>query len=122
MMEEFYTREKANKGKKVELEKPDGTPSEHWLVIRGIDSDAFRETQERLSREAIAESLDKDETGSKEQPKDRKLELLSSLVADWSFAEECNTENVMKFLQEAPQIERQIDTTVSRRSFFFAGE
>lgn len=122
-MEDFFTREKANKGKKVELVKPDGTPSEHWLVVRGIDSDVFRETQIRLSREAIEElSENSDQDIEQSITKDKRLELLASLVADWSFDKTCNTQNVISFLKEAPQIEHQIDATVTRRAFFFANK
>jgi hypothetical protein len=41
-MDAFYTRQKANEGIQLPLFLPDGTKTDHWIRIRGIDSDAFR--------------------------------------------------------------------------------
>lgn len=37
-MESFFTRENANEGIELPLLLPDGTKTEHWLRIRGVDA------------------------------------------------------------------------------------
>ena len=52
-MEAFFTRERANEGVEVPLYTPDGTKSQHWIRIRGVDSDAFREAEANSKRDAF---------------------------------------------------------------------
>lgn len=118
-MKEFYTRSKANEGKKVPLSLPDGSPSEHWLMVRGVDSDEFRRAEAKSKRKAIELAQIKDDKERQEAIEQEKLELIAVLVADWSFDEECSRENVVEFLREAPQIGDMVDRiAVSRASFF----
>ena len=115
-MSDFFTREKANEGKKVFLTLPDGTETEEYLIIRGVDSDyyvaAFQEVKRRLS-------LNTDKDNPEYTPKDAEIDILASLVAGWSFKEDYTTENIAKFLREAPQIALKIDDIAGNRSLFF---
>lgn len=118
-MKEFYTRSKANEGKKVPLSLPDGSPSEHWLVIRGVDSDEFRRAEAKSKRKAIEIAQIKNDQERDAAIEQQKLELIAVLVAGWSFEEECTRDNVVDFLREAPQIADMVDRiAVSRASFF----
>lgn len=118
-MKEFYTRSKANEGTKVPLSLPDGSPTEHWLVIRGVDSDLFRRAEARSKRKAIEIAQIEDDKKREEAIDEEKLGLIAVLIADWSFEEECTRENVLEFLKEAPQIADVVDrVAVSRASFF----
>jgi len=118
-MKEFYTRSKANEGKKVPLSLPDGSPSEHWLMVRGVDSDEFRRAEAKSKRKAIELAQIKDDKERQDAIEQEKLELIAVLVAGWSFPEECSRENVVEFLREAPQIGDMVDRiAVSRASFF----
>jgi hypothetical protein len=49
----FYTRQKANEGIQLPLFLPDGTKTDHWIRIRGIDSDAFRIANDTEHRNAL---------------------------------------------------------------------
>ena len=118
-LQQFFTREKANEGIEFKLALPDGTPTEHWLRIRGIDSDAFRraEAESRRLMLEIASKGDKD--AAEAASNSAREQLLASLVAGWSFSEPFTKENVLKLLVDAPQIADQIDRIASNRKRFF---
>ncbi|URA07143.1 putative tail assembly chaperone [Xanthomonas phage Mallos] len=119
-MELFHTRQFANEGIELPLYTPDGKRSEHWMRIRGVDSDEFRlaeaESKRDVMRIAQMENV-RDRTTEVELSK---LTLIAALVISWSFPQECTRENVVAFLKEAPQIADAIDTAASKRSLFFA--
>lgn len=119
-MEEFFTRSKANEGIQVPLWRPDGTKSEHWIRIRGLDSDIFREADAQSRRElmTIAAKDDLDERAADLALLKRRL--TAHLVIAWSFDKECTVESVMAFFLEAPQIMDAIDNAAGKRSLFFA--
>lgn len=119
-MNEFFTRERANEGIQVPLWRPDGTKSEHWVRIIGIDSDAFRQADAEARRDAIR-------IAQIESPSERSMEiarskrrLIAHLVVAWSFDKECNLEAVEEFFAQAPQIMDAIDIAASKRTLFFA--
>jgi len=118
-MEEFFTREKANEGIELPLTLPGGGETEHWLKLRGIDSDVFREAEDESRRVAMMAAKLEDESVQRAMLRKEKLGLVASLVIDWSFEQECNDENVRKFLQEAPQIADDINRVCAKRSLFF---
>ena len=123
-MEKFFTRQKAQEGKKVPLSLPDGSPTEHWIVIRGIDSDSYAEAMAAERRMMIDNTVEVDGK-TKIDPaitKDAPLRVLASLVAAWSFEEECNTKNVINLLKEAPQLREELDTITADRKYFFGEE
>lgn len=119
-MESFFTREKANNGVEVPLYLPDGTKSEHHIVIRGVDSDVFREAESESRRKAMEIAMISDPVEKVQAIRDTKLRLICSLVISWTFEKECTQENVFEFLREAPQIADAIDQVASKRSLFFA--
>jgi hypothetical protein len=118
-MEQFYTRDKANEGIKIPLVTPDNKETEHWLLIRGADSDAFRDAENEAKRAIIRAAKD-DEVKVADAAKEGALDLLAAVVKDWSFPQECSGENIKEFLLKAPQIGDRIDKVLADRSFFFA--
>ena len=116
---QFFTRKKANEGRKVPLFLPDGSKSDDWLMIRGIDSDAFREADDEACRKAFELAAIEDELDRKEAFKSQKNNLVASLVIGWSFDVECTKENVIEFLTEAPQIADQVSQVARKRALFF---
>jgi hypothetical protein len=117
-MESFFTRGRANEGVKVPLYTPDGQLSKHWLVVRGVDSDAFNHAKTKQTRR-IGQIASLPEEERDAEIKDATLEMISSLVASWSFDRECTLENIKAFLTEAPQIADKVDEFASKRSLFF---
>lgn len=119
-MEMFYTRERANEGIEVPLYTPDGQKTEHWMRIRGVDSDAFRLAEADSRRDAMRIAAIEDEKERSKEIAEAKLRLIAALVMDWSFDEECNEKNVIEFLRQAPQIADVIDQIAGKRALFFA--
>lgn len=119
-MESFFTREKANSGVEVPLWLPDGTKSEHFLTIRGVDSDAFRIAEADGRRKGMEISMITDTLEKAEAIQEAKLRLIAALVISWTFPQECTLESVVAFFREAPQIADAVDQVASRRSLFFA--
>ena len=123
-MEQFHTRARANEGKRLKLYTPDGKPTEHWLQVRHVWSDAFQIAQD----EELAKLKDAllaaggDEAAVSELRRASQVRLLSALVCAWSFEADCTPEAVAAFLAEAPQIVAQLDKfAADSRSFFGNG-
>jgi len=119
-MEAFFTRERANEGVEVPLYTPDGTKSQHWIRIRGVDSDAFREAEANSKRDAFRVASIEDTVERAKAIQDAKLNLIASLVISWSFEKECTPKNVKEFFRQAPQIADAVDQVASKRALFFA--
>jgi len=78
-MEAFFTREKANEGIEVPLYLPSGEKSEHWLRIRGVDSDHFRLAEADSRRKAIDIATIEDTLERAKAIADAKLALIAEL-------------------------------------------
>lgn len=116
---DFFTRTKANEGVKMPLSLPDGTPTDEYLIIRGVDSDVYRKANDKRMRRAIEISKIEDDEEREAALKELTTETLVSLVAGWSFEEECTPEAVRELLYEAPHIADAIDVfAVDRKRFF----
>lgn len=132
-MEQFKTRAKANDGVRLTLHAPDGKPTDEYLIVRHVWSDAFieadertkRELQEWMAGEIAARKLADDKLPDDlreavaERARAVRLEVLAALVSGWSFDAECTPEAVAGFLAEAPQIANQIDKFAADNEAFF---
>lgn len=118
-MKEFFTRQAANEGVKLPLLLPDGSESEHWLMVRGVDSDAFRMAESKSKRKVIELAQITDQQERATQVREVELECIASLIAGWSFEEKLTTDNVVHFLREAPQIADAVNKFAVRRADFF---
>lgn len=118
-MKEFFTRQKANEGVKLPLFLPDGSESEHWLMVRGVDSDAFRMAESKSKRKAIELVQIEDPQERAVQVRETELECIAALIAGWSFEEKLTKDNILNFLREAPQIADAVNRFAVRRADFF---
>lgn len=118
-MDAFFTRGKANEGVQLPLYLPDGSKSEHWVRILGVDSDIFRAAEAEARRDAFRIAAIEGATERAEAISSSKRSLIASLVVAWSFPGECTRENVDAFFKEAPQIMDAIDLAASKRALFF---
>jgi len=130
-MTQFCTRPQANAGVHVQLKSPiTGQDTEHWLLVRGQDSDEFRAEEDAARRriqDAMA-ALPSDQRNvakyvelTKAAKAEDKLLGAASLVAAWSFADvPCTRENVVEWLRDAPQVQDQIDMVAGDRALFLA--
>lgn len=118
-MDAFFTRSIANEGVELPLYRPDGSKSEHWVRIRGVDSDYFRTADAESRRDAFRIAQIDDLTARAEAIDESKRNLVAALVISWSFDRPCTPMEVSAFFREAPQIMDAIDMAASRRAVFF---
>ena len=127
-MEDFFTADQSENGVKLDLEKPNGEKTEHYLVIRGIDSKAFKIGLMKAMRKAKEEfivlksKLPEGEKITDEQEleiQERKsIETTAALIASWSFPQKCTEANKIKLLKNAPHIQDVIEKFSTRRENF----
>lgn len=116
---DFFTRNKANEGERMPLSLPDGTPTDEWLLIRGIDSDEFRTAMDEHRRTVLANVAIEDEAERAEKNRQAGLKLHCALVAGWSFEAELTPEAVEELFREAPHLAIEADNFASDRKRFF---
>ena len=116
---DFFTRSKANEGERMPLSLPDGTPTDEWLLIRGIDSDEFRAALDEHRRAVLANAAIEDEAERAEKNRLAGLNLHCALVMDWSFDAELTQDALQEFFTEAPHIAIEVDSFASNRKRFF---
>jgi hypothetical protein len=116
---DFFTRAKANEGERMPLSLPDGTPTDEWLLIRGVDSDEFRLAMDEFRRELLALAAVKDEKDRAEKTQGAQLKLNAALVSGWSFEAEFSEAALLEFLRESPYIAAEVDRFASDRRRFF---
>jgi len=125
-MGSFSVKAKSDEGIKVPLLLPDGSKTDHFIMVRGADSSAFRKAQARAHRGALEllklkNAKNPIETGdlAMRQAKVQR-DLISHLFAGWSFDEECTPESASAFMESAPQIEELVNEIAGDRSRFFS--
>lgn len=111
-MSDFYVRDAQNEGNKIPLNTPDGKTTDHYLVIKGHHSDGFKSANLRAMRKAMREEQTPEETER------ARIEVLATLIKDWSFEEDLTNENIIKFLINAPQIAEVIDVYAANNKNF----
>lgn len=120
-LEIFHTRDRANEGRRLSLFAPDGTPTEHWLQVRHVWSDAFTEANDiamaGVQDAVLAAGGDSAKIAAAKRA--AQFKLWSALVSAWSFDEPCTPEAVEAWLRNAPQIGNALDRfAADSRSFF----
>lgn len=118
-MDAFNTVAMANKGRKLPLLLPDGSPSEHWLSVGHIYADAFRRESEKVQREFADSDFKDDAVAAEKFVQDNRPRVLATLVYGWSFEQECTPENVEAFLRSAPQIADKVNEYCGSNAYFF---
>lgn len=101
------------------LSMPDGTPTDEWLQIRGVDSDEFRHAMDEFRRELLELAAVKDEKERAEKSEQARLKLNASLVIGWSLDAEFTEAALLEFLRESPYIAAEVDRFASDRRRFF---
>jgi len=123
-LELFHTRARANEGVRLPLYAPDGSPTEHWLQVRHVWSDAFQEANDvavaEVSEAVLAAQGDLAKIAAAKR--EAQIKLWTALVAAWSFDEPCTPENVAAWLREAPQIGKVLDKFAADSKRFFGND
>lgn len=99
---------------------PGEGPTGIVLHIRSQYSKEFREADSRATRQIS--SLTVSQNGAPIDPElldHIELGIFASLVAGWTFEEECTPENVIEFLAANPHTKDEINKLAARDSLFF---
>ncbi|AHF77901.1 Phage protein [Sodalis praecaptivus] len=120
-LSDFATRGAANEGKKLFLTLPDGTPTQEYLLVRGIDSDEFRAAKTEASRAVfdLTPQQLKDKAFTKEFDEENEFKQFQALIIDWSLEEELTPENLKLLLTESPYLKDRINNFAANRAEFF---
>jgi hypothetical protein len=102
--------DRLREGVKLPLFDRQGNPSDDWIKVRSMHCEEFQMVMESAQQELRKGDGDQKELTLKAQVQ---------LVADWSFDEECNAENVRNFLVLAPHIASRIDKAAGNNALFF---
>lgn len=116
---DFFTRSKANEGEKLPLSLPDGTPTDEWLLVRGVDSDEVREALDEHRRTVLANAAIESEAERAEANRSAGLKLQCALVMGWSFDADFTSGALEEFFKEAPHLAIEVDNFASNRKRFF---
>ncbi|MDC1268156.1 hypothetical protein N8Z76_00325 [Gammaproteobacteria bacterium] len=117
----FFTADLSNEGVKIPMMLPDGTKSEHWMRVRGTDSEHFKIGSTKINQRFLKDAgKAKTDIEKFRQRENKNLAFVSLLISEWSFPEKCNEVEKVKFLRKAPAIVEAIDLFGSDRSNFFA--
>lgn len=114
---DFYVKQEAEEGRRVDLSNADGTPSGHWMVIRSVLSAPYEQGFASIKAQALEEVLRLATAGGREharqldkqQRRQRRARLVASLIADWSLDMPCTETEKTKLLIQAPRLRRQIE-------------
>lgn len=116
-MELFMTGKQHSEAKKLKLYAPDGTETEHYLMLIGIDSKVMRRKKKDLFTE-VASNI-KEKTFDADMQDKFSLDLLSTAVTGWSFKEECTFDKVREFLDNSPSILEAVDVFINESENYF---
>lgn len=112
-MNQFFIKDQAEEGRKIDLQLPDGSSSGEWIIIKSIHCSAFVQAQEKLMRQVLEMRSNGDNSEINQN------ELIAVLIKDWSFDEELTDESAFEFLENAPQITRQINKLAADSEFMY---
>jgi len=120
-MADFYTLGALEKGKKLPLTLPDGTETEHYLMVMGSDAPAARKALLEASRMLRGEAKEKMSVDAEAELAQRaNLHYLSVLAFDWSFPVPYTKEAVTELLLNNPGLSLEVEKLASDRTRFFA--
>lgn len=113
--EDFYTR--SGIIAKFILKDVNGKNSGQWLMVGGIESTPWRKNRQDRLKLRLAQSL----SGSNVEEKDgdrTTAQLLSKIVADWSFTKAFSQKEAEEFLYNTPYIMDDLDAFISNKGNF----
>lgn len=119
--QDFYTRTTAETGARVTLPKPDGSLSDEWVVVVGMDSDRFRKADLEARRATLSAIENKDSKYHSDRDGfalEQRLRVLAKSVVLWSFDETCDEQAVLELLREAPYVADLLDKQIAQRALF----
>ena len=122
-LSDFFTLGALEKGKKLPLTLPDGTETEHYLMVLGADAPAARKAlleATRILRDEGKEGMSVEEEAAISQRAN--LLYRSALAFDWSLPVPYSKEAIAELLLNNPGLSNDVERLASDRARFFAPE
>lgn len=113
--EDFYTR--SGIIVKFTLKDINGKDSGQWLMVGGIESTPWRKNRQDRMKLRLMQSLSGTIPEDTDTDRDS-ANLLSKVVADWSFTKAFSQKAVEDFLYNTPYLMDNLDTFISNRGNF----
>lgn len=108
---------------KYDIEYPGVGATGESLQVRSMYSDEFRTADAKANRQistmiqAVAGDMEKVD---KDLMRQIQMESFATLVASWTFEEECTPENVADFLKDNPNVYDDVNRMAATDSLFFS--
>ena len=118
----LYTAQAHNAGAEMRLLGPDGSSTDVYLLIAGVDSDVWRKAIRESQRAAVERLV----AGEASEEKDNAT-LLSMATLDWRGLTdngeevEFSPEKAEELYRNAPYIADQVDRFIAKRANFTQG-
>lgn len=115
----FETREAGNEGIEFPLYDPvTNIKTSHWLRVLSVDSDAYAAANTKAMRKAVEIGKIEDDREREAALEEQSLNIIASLVTDWSFKKHFSEGAVREFLKNAPQIKNAVNRVAADRALF----
>lgn len=109
------TRKAATEGRECIIRMPDGSPTDIKIILAGLDSDLFKEMNDKLQRE-VREALKRNREFelSPDEERERDWQRMANATLGWSGVEEDGKElpfakeNARRIYEQYPLIFRQV--------------
>jgi len=120
---DFHTAASHQEGAEMRVRKPDGSYSDCYIALIGIDSPQWREIVKNRSRSDMRKVINNDE----KTDEDEKAEDLAKATVSWrGFTDngediDFSLEKVEQLYKAAPYIADQVDMFIANRANFIKG-
>ncbi len=109
------TRKAATEGRECIIRMPDGSPTDIKIVMAGLDSDLFKEMNDKLQRE-VREALKRNREFelTPDEERERDWQRMANATVGWSGVEEDGKElpfakeNARRIYEQYPLVFRQV--------------
>lgn len=120
---DFFTVPAASEGRKLFLSLPDGSETDQYLTVLGIDSPAAQQALKDASQ-LIRDETKKGDGDTQATDIDERANLMfrSALVVGWSFKPDCTPDAVRELLSNNPQLAVAVEQFAADRRRFYGSE
>jgi len=112
-MKDYFIKDKAEEGQRVDLHLPTGEKTDDYIVIRSIHSETFISAMNKAKQDFMLARIENEDAEIDNN------KVLASLIKSWSFDEELTPESATEFLTNAPQVGEQINKLAADAKFHY---
>lgn len=118
---DLYSKEKHESGAEMIVNGEGGKPTSLALILRGVDSDIYRESSRKMRRKVL-EAVRSDKGLEDMDEVSADIDAFVDLTIGWKGTDEEFTPELCRELYtEAPYVRDQVDSFIGSRSNFMRG-